>query len=247
MKLALLAMLPLVLTATVDVTAQKPRAATPAAPPQTTISVTVTDLSGAPLPDVSVHLTGLLERSGTTGSNGTLKFDGLRPGTYRVRFARDAYVLLEREVDVRAGQPAPNISVALTPAPAAPAPAASEPTPAAVPPPGKAITVHVPDFIERNFIAGSQPQKTSEVGCSGLAQTVLWQVREPWENRSHATSDALLYVVGGEGVIRMGATDVAVEAGSFAQIPRGTPYAVTRRGRNPIIILATLVGEPCGN
>jgi mannose-6-phosphate isomerase-like protein (cupin superfamily) len=208
----------------------------------------VTDLSGAPLSDARVILTGSLDRSGSTATNGTVKFDGLRPGTYRLRFEIEGFVLFERELEVRAGQPPPNPSVALSPAPKvdpSPPPAPEPAKPAPLPPPGKAITVNVPDFLERNFITNTQPQKVSEVGCSGLAHTVLWQVREPWEDRTHDTSDVMLYVVGGEGTVRIGATDLALRAGSFAQIPRATPYSITRRGRNPIIILATLVGEPC--
>jgi mannose-6-phosphate isomerase-like protein (cupin superfamily) len=177
-----------------------------------------------------------------------VKFDGLRPGTYRLRFEKEGFVLFERELEVRAGQPPPNPSVALSPAPKvdpSPPPAPEPAKPAPLPPPGKAITVNVPDFLERNFITNTQPQKVSEVGCSGLAHTVLWQVREPWEDRTHDTSDVMLYVVGGEGTVRIGATDLALRAGNFAQIPRATPYSITRRGRNPIIILATLVGEPC--
>jgi mannose-6-phosphate isomerase-like protein (cupin superfamily) len=245
MKVALLAMLPLVLSAPAAA-AQTPRAAAPGA--STTATITVTDLSGAPLSEVEVTLTGSIDRSGSTATNGSVKFDGLRPGTYRLRFQKEGYVLFERELDVRAKQPAPNPSIALSPAPAPPAPAPpepSEPSPPALPPPGKAITVNVPDFIEQNFIASTEPQKVSEVGCSGLAHTMLWQVREPWDNRAHDTADAMLYVVGGEGTVRLGTSDLAVRAGSFVQIPRATTYSVTRRGRNPIILLATLVGEPC--
>jgi mannose-6-phosphate isomerase-like protein (cupin superfamily) len=245
MRLALLAMLLLVLS-TPAAAAQAPKAAAGAS--TTTTTFTVTDLSGAPLADVHVTLTGTLDRSGSTGTNGILKFDGLRPGTYRARFEKEGYVLFERELEIRAKQAALTPSVALTPAPVVAPAAPPTPEPAEVappPPPGKAITVNVPDFIERNFIPTSQPQKVSEVACSGLAHTVLWQVREPWENRTHDTADAMLYVVGGEGTVRIGAADLAVRAGTFAQIPRATAYSVTRRGRNPIIILATLVGDAC--
>jgi mannose-6-phosphate isomerase-like protein (cupin superfamily) len=85
----------------------------------------------------------------------------------------------------------------------------------------------------------------SEVSCSGLGHNFLWQIREPWENRQHESADAMLYVVAGEGTMRLGSADVPVVAGSFTQVPRGTTYSITRRGRNPLIILATLVGEPC--
>ena len=248
MKLALLAMLPLVLNVPeIALAQQKPRTTKPAAAAPTAVAtVTVTDLTGVPLDDVRVTLTGALDRSGSTQSNGTVKFDGLRPGTYRLRFEKEGFVLFEREIEVRAGQAPPNPSVALTPAaaPAAPPPPEA-PAPAPVPPPGKAVTVNLPDFIERNLITNSQPQKVSQVSCSGVGNNLLWQVREPWEKRVHENSDAMLYVVAGEGTLRLGSTDVPVVAGSFTQVPRGTVYSITRRGRNPIILLATLVGEPC--
>jgi hypothetical protein len=245
MKLALLAMLPLLLTAPSAATAQQRRAAAPA-PAPTTATITVTDLSGAPLADVHVTLRGALDRSGSTPSNGTVKFDGLRPGTYRLRFDKAGYVLFERELEIRAGQPAPTPSVSLSPAEApAPLPPPEPAKPAGLPPPGKAVTVNLPDFIERNLIGNTQPQKASDISCSGLGNTVLWQVREPWTNRLHENADAMLYVVAGEASLRLGSTDVPVEAGSFVQVPRGTTYSITRRGRNPIIILATLVGQPC--
>jgi Carboxypeptidase regulatory-like domain/Cupin domain len=251
MKLALFATLPLLLCPAVDGAAQtRPRAATPAPAAATTVTLTVTDLTGAPLSEVRVTMTGGLDRSGSTQSNGTVKFDGIRPGTYRLRLDKEEFVLLERELEIRAGQAAPNLSIALSPAPPAPPapappPAPEPPKPAALPPPGKPMALTVPDFIERNFISGSQPQKVSTVGCSGLANTLLWQIREPWENKQHPDADAMLYVIGGEGTLRLDGNDTPLRAGSFASVPRGTTYSLTRRGRNPLILLATLAGEPC--
>src|SRR5687768_2930676 len=109
MKLALIAMLPLLLTAPADAAAQRRGPAAPAVPSTaTTATLTVTDLSGAPLNDVRVNLIGALDRSGSTGTNGVVKFDGLRAGTFRVRFEKEGYTLFERELEIRAGQPAPN-------------------------------------------------------------------------------------------------------------------------------------------
>jgi mannose-6-phosphate isomerase-like protein (cupin superfamily) len=246
MKLALLATLPLVLSLSAVPAAQKPRAATPAAAPAMQTTITVTDLSGAPISEVHVNLTGALERSGATQTNGTVRFDSLRPGVYRLRFTKEGYVVLERELEVRAGQPVANPSVALTPAPAAPPPPPVEaPKAPALPPPGKPMTLGVPDYIERNFISNTQPQKASTIGCSGLASTVLWQIREPWDNRQHPDADAMLYVIGGEGTVRVDGRDTPLQAGSFSQVPRGTSYSLTRRGRNPLIVLATLAGAAC--
>src|SRR5687767_2658132 len=248
MKLALIATLPLVLVLSTAAAAQrKPAAATPTA--TTTATLTVTDLSGAPIPDARVTLSGSLDRSGSTQTNGTVRFDGLRAGTYRLRIVKDNFITLEREFEWRAGQPAPSPSVSLArddrPAPPPPSPSPPPPSKATMPPPGQPVSVSLPDFIEKNYISNNQPQKTSGVACSGLAQTVLWQIRESWENRQHADADAMLYVIGGEGTLRLGGRDINMQAGHFASVPRASAYSLVRRGRNPLIVMATLVGEPC--
>jgi hypothetical protein len=260
MNLAPIAALTLLLAVPMDATQQKPPAPAPPKPPvvtqkprppaqssaTTVATVTVTDEAGAPLTDVRVMLTGLLDRSGSTQTNGIVKFDGLRAGVYRLRLSKEGYTTLEREFEWRAGQPAPAPSVTLSTAPPPPAP---PPTPAparsSMPSPGKPVSLSLPDFIEKNYITNSQPQKTSPVACSGLAQNVLWQIREPWENRQNDAADTMLYVIGGEGTLRLDGRDSALQAGHFASIPRGSSYSLLRRGRNPLIVLATLVGEPC--
>jgi hypothetical protein len=261
MKLAPIAALTLLLAVPMDAAQQKPPAPTPTNKPPavtqkprppaqssatTVATVTVTDEAGAALTDVRVMLTGLLDRSGSTQTNGVVKFDGLRPGVYRLRFTKEGYTPLEREFEWRPGQPAPAPSVTLSAAPPPPAP--PPPPPVArpsMPAPGKPVTLSLPDFIEKNYITNSQPQKTSPVACSGLAQNVLWQIREPWENRQNDAADTMLYVIGGEGTLRLDGRDSALQAGHFASIPRGSSYSLLRRGRNPLIVLATLVGEPC--
>ena len=261
MKLALLATLTMLLVAPAVAAQQKPPVnTTPPKPPvtkprppaqssaTTVATVTVTDQTGAPIPDVRVMLTGLLDRSGSTQTDGVVKFDGLRAGVYRLRFSKDGFTALEREFEWRPGQPAPAPSVTLSAAP--PPPSAAAPPPQAakavgMPAPGKPVSLSLPDFIEKNYITNTQPQKSSPVACSGLAQNVLWQIREPWENRQNDAADTMLYVIGGEGTLRLDGRDSAIQAGHFASVPRGSSYSLLRRGRNPLIILATLVGEPC--
>ena len=90
------------------------------------------------------------------------------------------------------------------------------------------------DYIERNFISSKEAHKENLVGCSGVGQSVLWQVREAWADRQHPSADAMMYVIGGEGSLRMDNRTSSLAAGSFAVVPRGTSYGFTRRGRNPL-------------
>jgi mannose-6-phosphate isomerase-like protein (cupin superfamily) len=103
----------------------------------------------------------------------------------------------------------------------------------------------LPDYIERNFISNREGHKESLIGCSGVGQSLVWQVRQAWTDREHPSADAMLYVIGGEGTLRLDGRDTALGAGSFAVVPRGTSYGFTPRGRNPLIVLATLAGAPC--
>jgi mannose-6-phosphate isomerase-like protein (cupin superfamily) len=114
-----------------------------------------------------------------------------------------------------------------------------------LPPPGEPKTVSLPDFIEKNFITNREPQRQNEVGCSGMERALLWQVREPWNGRQHEDADGMLYVVGGEGRLKLGEREFTIAAGAFIVVPRGTTYSLSRSGRNPVIILAVLAGVPC--
>jgi len=114
-----------------------------------------------------------------------------------------------------------------------------------LPAPGAPKTVSLPDFIEKNFISGREPQKENLIGCSGVGQAMLWQIRDPWNGRQHESADGMLYVVGGEGRLKLAEREFTVAAGAFAVVPRGTTYNLSRSGRNPLIVLAVLAGAPC--
>lgn len=212
----------------------------------------ITDPSGASIEGVKVTITGPADREATSPAGGFTRVPGLRAGTYRARFAHERFITFEKEFSWRAGAATPELSITLNPAPAPPppppppAPVAAPPAAAAkLPPPGTPKTLSLPDFIEKNFISGREGHKENMVGCSGIGQAVLWQVREPWDGRQHDSADGMLYVIGGEGTIKLDGRDVTVTAGSFAVVPRGTTYGFTRRGRNPLIVLAVLAGAPC--
>lgn len=231
--------------------APRPR---PAAPSTATavLTVSVTDAAGAPIADVTVRAKGPLDREGTTTAAGQVRLMGLRAGTYRLHFEKDGYVPFEKEVTWRAGTPPPVADATLNAAPAPPPPPpAPEPPKPSVPsfvpdlPAGKPSTISLLDYIERNFISNKEPQKESLVGCSAGAQSWLWQVRDPWQGRKHENAELMLYVVGGDGTLKLDTRDVQIAAGSFAVVPRGTEYGFIRRGRNPLILLATLSGPAC--
>lgn len=233
----------------------RPRPAAGAATATAVLTVSVTDASGAPIPDVKVTAKGPLDREGVTTAAGQVRMMGIRPGTYRLRFDKDGYIPFEKEVTWRAGTPAPVTDATLTaaPPPPPPPPAPEPPKPAEpsfVPefPPGQPSNVSVPDYIERNHISPKEPQKESLIGCSGGAQTWLWQVREPWQNRRHESAELTLYVVGGDGTLTLNGRNIQVAAGMLAVVPRGTEYGLSRnpRGRaQALYVLATLSGPPC--
>lgn len=237
--------------------APRPRAPRPAAPSTATavLTLTVNDATGAPLADVKVITIGPVEREGVTTAAGQVRLLGIRAGTYRVRFEREGFYTFEKEVAWRAGTPAPVSDATLTaapPSPSPPPPAPPEPPKPAVPsfvpdlPAGKPSNVSVPDYIERNHITNKEPHKENLIGCSGGAQTWLWQVREPWQGQQHDSAELMLYVVGGEGTLSLSGREIQVAAGTFAVVPRGTTYGFTKRGRAPAMyVLATLSGPPC--
>ena len=237
--------------------------ATPASAPQRSgagaqatavLTITVTEATGAVLPDVTVTAVGPVTREGITTAAGQVRLLGIRAGTYRLRFEREGFTTFEKEVSWRAGTPAPRTEATLTPAapPPEPPPAPAAPPVTAAPtyvpdlPAGQPANVSVPDYIERNHITTKDPHKENLIGCSGGAQTWLWQVREPWQGRVHEAAELMLYVVGGEGTISLDGREISAEAGTLFVIPRGTTYGVVKRGRAPAMyLLATLSGPPC--
>ncbi len=197
---------------------------------------------------VAVRMTGALEREGTTIASGIARFLNLRGGEYRLRFSHDGFVTLERDVVIRPGAPL-SIDVMLSASEeeeAAPSETpAPPPTPVTTAPPGDPRVVAVVDFIEKNFISGRDPKKEDTLGCTASAKTTLLQLRDPLPERALPDADEVLYVVAGEGTLRLGNRDVELEGSTMAIVPRGTVRAITRKGRNPLIMISVLSGPPC--
>jgi mannose-6-phosphate isomerase-like protein (cupin superfamily) len=208
------------------------------------ITLVVTDQVGKTLPDIRVALTGGMSREGTTSRDGALTLEGLRPGTYRLHFEGGDVITLERDVTVKTG-PAAEVDVALDRAPAKPAaapPAAPKDCRSAIPvdPNATAAFLELPDWIQRNLIGRNDPQREDSVGRTPVLTPTVIQVRDPTQKRGRDDADEVLYVIAGEGVLRVGGRDQALDAGSLAVIPRGVTYTLERRGRNPLIALSVV-------
>lgn len=213
--------------------------------------MTVTNTQGATLPGVHVEVLGTSDRSGETNASGQISFPGMQAGTYRVRFSGDRVVAFEKEIVLRAGQTA-DVDIILNAAapPRTPPPPPPPPEPVALPPPpagpaGEPRTLSIVDLIERELIPNNQPRRDTLVSCSGNTRSTLVQLNQDQPQRLYDTAELTYYVVAGEGAVRMNGRDTALGAGSFVSIPRGTPHALVRRGRRPLIVLATVSGTPC--
>jgi mannose-6-phosphate isomerase-like protein (cupin superfamily) len=211
-----------------------------------TATLFVTNPSGTPIPDVTITLTGPVDREVVTTREAATRIPNLRSGTYRVRFDAPDYVLFEKEFVLRSGQ-LWEFEVTLNPAPEkqVEAPPPPPPTPAkkpvAPPEPAGAVTMlSLSDWLDENLIGRNEPQRDSVISQAPGATATIFQVRENVTDRVHADADAMLYVIAGEATLRIGGRAQAVAASWFASIPRGTPYSIERRGRNPLIVLSIL-------
>lgn len=224
--------------------AQRRPAAPARAAGSATLAVRVTDPAGAPLGGVRVTLAGAAERRATT-EQGLIAFENLPVGLYRLRFERDGFVTLERELTARRGAPM-DVKVTLTPAPEPPPPPPA-PVPALPPPPaGDAapIVIDLPAFIEKNFV-GRESQKISALACSSGATATLMQLRAPVAEHSHPDWDEFLYVIAGQGTARLKTRDQPLGAGVFVMVPRGVAHAFAASGRNPLVMLSIRPGDGC--
>jgi mannose-6-phosphate isomerase-like protein (cupin superfamily) len=209
----------------------------------------VTAVDGRTIPDAVVKASGPVDREATTDPSGLVTLNNMSPGTYRVRFEHPGFVTLEKEIAVAAGKPM-RASATLNAAPPPPPPPKPEPAP--TPPPATAApagsytpnSVDIPDLFEKNFI-GSAAIKRSPIGCTASSTSTLLQLRDPVADHAHADADELIYVVAGEGTHKIGGKELSVSGGVFAIVPRGTTHSLTRRGRQPLVIISTLSGPPC--
>jgi mannose-6-phosphate isomerase-like protein (cupin superfamily) len=160
---------------------------------------------------------------------------------------RDGFITLEKEATVRAGAPY-LVEVALSPAPPAPPAPKPQPSPAQPVPAlaaGLARALAIDDALLRARLPGREPVERLSVGCSGATASDVLRLRDGLESHTHADGDEVLYIVAGEGTLTLGSQDVKVGPGWYSLVPRGVAHALVRRGRNPIVLLSVVSGQPC--
>jgi quercetin dioxygenase-like cupin family protein len=222
----------------------RPRAAAKAPAKPTSARVTVRDRQGAPIEDAQIVLAGVEGAEFTTGPVGTAIIPNLTLGTYRIHVEKKGYIPLEREFIVGTAIMTP-VDVVLNEAPPPPPPPpAAEPAPKALGPAGAPVLLSIPDFLDKNFI-GREQLKESILACNQVETVRLLQLKEGLASHVHDNTDEILYVVAGDGAIRLGEDTTVVRAGSLAVVPHGAAHAIERRGKNPLIVLSTLSGNPC--
>ncbi len=213
-----------------------------------TMAIRVTDPSGAPIGGVRVRLDGPTSKESTT-EGGRIAFEDLALGAYRLRFEREGFVTLERELTARAGAPM-EVNVTLTPAPkpaepVAP-PAPPPPAPSAPPPnpPGSPVAINMSTFLDTNFV-GRSPQKSSQLACAAGGTASLIQLNEPLSAHAHSDADEFLYVIAGEGNAKINGRDEKLRVGVFVLVPRTLTHQVSPIGRTPLVMLSIRPGETC--
>ena len=212
----------------------------------TSVRVSVHDPNGESLDGVRLILSGSAEGEYSTAAAGTAVLPNIKDGMYRIRCERDGFITLEREFPVHSAGALTSVDIVLTPAPLPPAPppAPKPAAPLAGAPAGPPVNVNIPDFLDTNFI-GRDPMKESILACKPAETVRLLQLRDGVAEHVHDKVDEVLYVVAGDGAVRVGSQTMAVRAGSLAVVPQGVAHAIERRGKNPLVVISTLSGAPC--
>ena len=208
-----------------------------------TFAVFVSDPAGQPLTGVKVTLDGPAQRSATT-EGGRIAFEDLPAGTYHMRFERDGFEGLDRDVAARGTKPI-DVKVTLVPAPKPVPPPPPPPPPSPAPRASiQPVVLDLPALIEKDYV-GRAPGKISPLACAPGGEATLLQVNDPLTNQRHDDADEFIYVVAGQGTATLGEREETMRAGMFVLIPRGLPHALTRSGRSPLVMLAMRAGERC--
>jgi mannose-6-phosphate isomerase-like protein (cupin superfamily) len=212
------------------------------APRTATLAIVVTDAEGAQVPTVLVTVEGPASRTART-EGGRIALEGLPAGVYRLRFEKEGFITLERELTARAGAPT-EVKVTLTRAPAPEPPPAPAPEPDRPAADAKPQAVDMLELIDKEFV-GRGAGKTTPVACGGDGSATLIQVNEPVAEHTHADADEFIYVIAGEGSASLSGAAQTLRAGMLLFVPRGATHRFSQSGRNPLIVLSVAAGRGC--
>jgi mannose-6-phosphate isomerase-like protein (cupin superfamily) len=232
----------ILLAAAIGLSAQTQRKALGSA----TFAIFVADDAGNPLNAVKVIVEGPAARQVTT-ERGRIAIENLPYGTYHLRFERDGFVSLERDVVAKSGVPIDvKVELKAVPPPVTKIEALPAPAPPPSPAPVKAepVAVDIAAFVEKNFV-GRASGKASPLACGSGGTATLLQVRDPLAEHTHRDADEFLYVVAGAGSAQIGGREQPLGASMFTLIPRGVPHTLVMKGKNPLIVLSIKAGESC--
>jgi mannose-6-phosphate isomerase-like protein (cupin superfamily) len=87
--------------------------------------------------------------------------------------------------------------------------------------------------------------KVFPIGCSGVSQSRLIVLRESLPSGTTSDADEMLYLVAGEATLTVAGKEQSITPGWFSIVPRGTSWALSRKGKNPAIVLSTVSGRAC--
>jgi Cupin domain/Carboxypeptidase regulatory-like domain len=209
-----------------------------------TFAVAVADSAGKPVTDVRVTLTGAAQRTGRT-EGGRLVFESLPAGSYKFRFEKEGFEPLEKEMTGRGSAPIDvKVTLAEVPPPPKPVPQVTPP-PAPPPSDAKPVVLDMPAFIEKNYV-GRSGSKTTPLGCGTGGSSTLIQINEPIASHAHADADEFVYVIAGQGMVKLGARDESLGPGVYLMIPKGLAHSFTAGPKKPLVMISTRAGEVCG-
>ena len=212
------------------------------APRTATFAVLVTDADGAQVPSVLVTVEGPAARTVRT-EGGRIALEGLPVGEYRLRFEKEGFVTLERELTARAGKPI-DVQVTLNRLPEPPPEPEPEPPAPAAPSDAKPVALDLLEVIDREFV-GRAAGKTTPLACGGSGNARLIQVNDPVTDHAHDEADEVLYVIAGEGAASVSGRAHRLKAGMLLFVPRGVTHRFSQSGRNPLIVLSVTAGQGC--
>jgi mannose-6-phosphate isomerase-like protein (cupin superfamily) len=206
-----------------------------------TFAILVSDPSGAPVSDAMVTVSGAASRT-TRTERGRAVFEGLPVGDYLFRFEKDGYVPFERRLTGRGAKPI-DVKVTLTPIGGLPPlkPVGSLPPPAVD---AKFVVLDLPAFIEKNYV-GRAAGKATPLACPTGGAGTLLQINEPVAEHTHADADEFVYVIAGQGTVRLGDRQETLGPGVFLMIPRRMAHTLTAGPKKPLVVMSVRAGEKC--